>query len=79
MKVVLDTNVFISGIHWSGNSEKILYMWRDKKFELISSIPIIEEMTETLRNFRIPLSTEDISIWGKRLLKILCLLNQRKR
>ena len=24
MNVVLDTNVFVSGIHWSGASEKIL-------------------------------------------------------
>ena len=63
MKVVLDTNVFISGIHWTGASKKILHAWHNKQFELISSIPIIEKITKTLTNFKIPLSAEDILEW----------------
>ena len=69
MKIVLDTNVFVSGIHWTGDSEKILSAWRDKRFELISSIPIIEEITETLRNFKIYLSSEEISMWKNMILE----------
>lgn len=69
MRAVIDTNVFISGIHWTGDSEKILFMWRDKKFELISSIKIIEEITESLKNFKIPLSIEDIYMWEKMILE----------
>ena len=63
MKVVLDTNIFISGIHWSGSSEKILYAWFDNRFEFVCSESIIEEITETLMNFRIPLSMNDLLKW----------------
>ncbi len=63
MKAVLDTNVFISGIHWSGASEKILFAWFDNKFDLICSEPIIEEIAQVLVNFKIPLSFEDILWW----------------
>ena len=44
IRVVLDTNIFISGIFWSGDSEKILYAWGDEEFELVTSNEIIEEI-----------------------------------
>ncbi len=65
MRVVLDTNVFVSGIHWSGVSKKILYAWRTKQFLLVASFPIIEEISKTLTNFRIPLPAEDILEWER--------------
>ena len=79
MRVVLDTNVFISGIHWTGNSEKIISMFRNKTFELVSSIPIIEEITKTLRNFRIPLSEEDISNWENMILENALLVEPEEK
>ena len=79
MRVVLDTNVFISGIHWTGNSEKIIFMFRNKTFELVSSIPIIEEITKTLRNFRIPLSEEDISNWENMILENALLVEPEEK
>ena|SRR3989338_601097 len=79
MRVVLDTNVFISGIHWTGNSEKIIFMFRNKTFELVSSIPIIEEITKTLRNFRIPLSEEDISNWENMILENAMLVEPEEK
>ena len=43
MRVVLDTNVFISGIFWEGNfCSKIIDKWKNREFELVSSIEIIE-------------------------------------
>ena len=63
MKVVLYTNVFISGIHWLGDSNKVLSMWRNEKFELIISLEIIEEIITTLKNFKIVLSEEEIGYW----------------
>jgi len=69
MRVVLDTNIFVSGIHWSGDSNKILLIWRNKRFELIAPIPIIEEIIKTLEEFRIPLSKEDISSWENIILE----------
>lgn len=43
MKVVLDTNVFISGVFFSGPPSKILKGWRDGRFILVLSPEILEE------------------------------------
>jgi putative PIN family toxin of toxin-antitoxin system len=43
VKVVLDTNVFISGIFFSGPPNKILKGWRDGRFTLVLSPEILEE------------------------------------
>lgn len=43
MRIILDTNVLVSGIFWSGPPFKILELWRDKKVRLISSPEIIME------------------------------------
>ena len=63
MKAVIDTNIFISGIHWSGASEKILIEWFDNKFDLISSEEIIQEIAKTLFNFKKYMPIEDIIHW----------------
>ena len=63
MKVVLDTNIIISGIFWSGASEKGLYAWADDKFKLVISSEIIAEIFKTLMNFKITLSFNDILLW----------------
>ncbi len=43
MKVILDTNVFISGIFFSGPPFHILNAWRDGKLQLIVSTDILDE------------------------------------
>lgn len=43
IKVIIDTNVFISGIFWSGPPFKILSAWRHQKLKLIYSADILEE------------------------------------
>lgn len=43
MKVILDTNVFVSGIFFSGPPYQILDAWRDERFRLIVSFEILEE------------------------------------
>jgi putative PIN family toxin of toxin-antitoxin system len=63
MKVVLDTNVFISGIFWRGDSERVLYSWFDNDFKLIVSKEIIQEIIEVLMDFKIQLPLEDILLW----------------
>ena len=63
MNIVLDTNIFVSGIHWSGDSEKILRLWFNDEFELISSLPIIKELTRVLMSFKIPMGAEEIYRW----------------
>ena len=43
MKVILDTNVFISGVFFGGPPEKILHGWRDGRFTLVLSPEILDE------------------------------------
>lgn len=43
MKVVLDTNVFISGIFFGGPPYQILRAWRDGRIQLVLSEEILEE------------------------------------
>jgi putative PIN family toxin of toxin-antitoxin system len=43
MKVVLDTNVFISGVFFSGPPHRILKAWRDGKIQIVLSEKILEE------------------------------------
>ncbi|WP_461833924.1 putative toxin-antitoxin system toxin component, PIN family [Desulfothermus sp.] len=43
MRVVLDTNVLISGIFFSGSPSKILTYWRKGNFTTVISEPIIFE------------------------------------
>ena len=69
MRVVLDTNVFISGIHWNGSSEKIIRAWMNKDFDLVSSLPIIKELVRILMSFKVPLDLDDISWWESLILE----------
>jgi len=43
VRVVLDTNVFVSGIFFTGPPHQILEAWRDGKVQLLVSPPILEE------------------------------------
>ena len=43
MRIVLDTNVLISGIYFSGLPGKILQAWRSQKLQLAVSTEILEE------------------------------------
>ncbi|MFC1580997.1 putative toxin-antitoxin system toxin component, PIN family [Thermodesulfobacteriota bacterium] len=43
MRIVLDTNVFISGIFFSGSRYQILKAWQDGKAQLVISREILDE------------------------------------
>jgi putative PIN family toxin of toxin-antitoxin system len=43
VKVVLDTNVFVSGVFFSGLPFQILQAWRDGNIQLITSPEILDE------------------------------------
>lgn len=64
MRIVLDTNVFISGIFWEGNaSAAIIDAWRNGNFTLVSSHSILEEFVRVLRSFKIKMDEEMIEEW----------------
>ena len=43
MKVVLDTNVFVSGVFFRGVPYRILRAWRDGHWVPVFSVAILEE------------------------------------
>ena len=43
MKIVLDTNVFISGIFFGGAPSDILKLWRESKVRIVLTEQILEE------------------------------------
>ncbi|MBS3092245.1 putative toxin-antitoxin system toxin component, PIN family [Candidatus Pacearchaeota archaeon] len=64
MMAIIDTNIFVSGIFWEGNfCSQIIDEWKNKKFELVSSVEIIDEFVETLKNFKIQMPDEMIEEW----------------
>ena len=64
MRGVIDTNVFVSGIFWEGNfCSQLIEKWKSKKFELISSMEIIDELVKTLKDFKIQMSDSMIEDW----------------
>jgi len=70
MRIILDTNVFISGIFWEGNfCSQIINKWKNKNFDLIISIPILNELIKTLRNFKIQMPEEMIENWKKLIIE----------
>jgi len=48
IKIVLDTNIFISGTFWSGDSAKILRLIESREVILVTSSEIIEEYNRIL-------------------------------
>ena len=63
MNIVLDTNIFISGIFWKGDPYKILLLWKERKIQLVSSIEIIAEISRILSDFKIQLPEELKKEW----------------
>ena len=43
MKVVVDTNVIISGVFFGGMPSRVLEAWRDGEFDLVVSPEVLEE------------------------------------
>jgi putative PIN family toxin of toxin-antitoxin system len=43
MKVVVDTNVVISGVFFGGMPSRVLEAWRDGEFDLVVSPEVLEE------------------------------------
>ena len=80
MNVVIDTNVLISGIFWSGNySSQVIDAWKNRKFTLITSEEIIKELVETLRDFKIKMPEAMIQEWKNMIANNSILIRPLKR
>ena len=79
MKVVLDTNIFISGIFWTGVSNKILRLWKKNIFQLVTSKEIIEEFIKVMKDFKIRLSKDIINEWVNLILQNSILVKPKEK
>ncbi len=62
MRVILDTNVVLSGILWHGSPERIINLWLAGELTLLVSLPILEEYRDVLGRFIAP-GTDLFSKW----------------
>lgn len=72
MKIVLDTNVFISGIFFSGPPSIILQAWRDSKIQIILSEEILEEYQRVAEELSSKFPAVDID----RIIKLLTIYGE---
>jgi putative PIN family toxin of toxin-antitoxin system len=61
VKIVLDTNVFISGIFFSGPPAQILRAWKNKKLQIILSQDILDEYQRVAESLSVKYHSIDIS------------------
>jgi putative PIN family toxin of toxin-antitoxin system len=79
MKVVLDTNVFISGIFWKGSSNKVITSWKEGKFTQVTSLEIISEIIKVLKDFKIRLSDDMIREWADLIVRNSIIVKPKER
>lgn len=80
LRVVVDTNVFISGLLWGGNPGKILNLWLWGKFNLLMSPYLCFEILDVYQKFdnpsqdteklRLYLETKTIKIIPKKKVRV---------
>lgn len=79
MRAILDANIFLSGIHWSGASNKVLREWFIGSFVSVSSPQINQELFIQLRDFKIQMEIEEIEWWEDIVLeKSILVIPKRK-
>jgi putative PIN family toxin of toxin-antitoxin system len=70
MKLVLDTNIFISSFYWGGNPEKIIQRIIDGVDELYISKEILEEISSVMARPKFKTQRETIESFTKSIDKI---------
>jgi putative PIN family toxin of toxin-antitoxin system len=75
MRIVLDTNVLISGIFWKGIPYKILKLWVNGQIEIVATNKIINEYFEVLK--RIDKSGEIAKKWRELILKNVIIVKDK--
>ncbi|HET9743376.1 MAG TPA: putative toxin-antitoxin system toxin component, PIN family [Terriglobales bacterium] len=67
IKAVIDTNVLVSGIFWTGTPARILQAWSEGRFRLLLSIPILEEYARVIEE----VGRRRLAIFDTRMLYLL--------
>jgi putative PIN family toxin of toxin-antitoxin system len=69
MKVLLDTNIWISGLLWGGKPRQIIQLWQQKRILLYSSQVLLEELAATLAYPKLQRRLKKLEITAEELLK----------
>lgn len=75
MKIVLDTNVLISGIFWGGSPRKVLSLWAENKIHLLVTRKILNEYLNVLH--KIDSKGETAAKWGAFVLENSVILENK--
>ncbi|MEK7547868.1 MAG: putative toxin-antitoxin system toxin component, PIN family [Patescibacteria group bacterium] len=76
MKIVLDTNVFISGIFWNGYPHQILMLWVSNKINILVTKKILSEYFRILN--KIDCSKDITKKWGAFIIENSLLLEDKE-
>ena len=79
MKVILDTNIFISGIFWKGSSNNAITNWKEGKFTLVTSLEAVSEIIKVLKDFKIKLSDDMIQEWVDLIVRNSIIIEPREK
>ncbi len=71
MKLVIDTNVFISGVFFSGPPHQILQAWKNRRIRLVLSPEILAEYQATGEELAAKFTGVDLNPWR-------CQVNRRR-
>ena len=63
MKVVLDTNVFVSGVFFSGPPARILEAWAKGRIQPVLSVEIFDEYQRVGRILKLDYPEVDLEPW----------------
>ncbi|MFK0731163.1 MAG: putative toxin-antitoxin system toxin component, PIN family [Gloeotrichia echinulata GP01] len=76
MKVLLDTNVWISGLLWGGNPRKIIQLAEEELITLYTSLPLFQELEETLNYPKLQLRLQKLGMTASYVLSAVRRINQ---
>ena len=80
MRIVLDTNVLVSALLFSGKASELVPLWQEGRVKLLLSRPILEEYFRVLAYPKFRLSPSEIKdLLGHELLPFVQIVRPRKR
>lgn len=79
MRVVLDTNVFVSGIFWKGDSNRIINLWKERAIQLVTSMAIVEELIRVLKDFKIQMPEAMTREWIVSIVENCIMIDPKKK
>ena len=75
MKIIIDTNVFVSGIFFSGPPFKILDAWRCEKIDIVISPDILDEYQRIGRKLASKFPGVELKPWIELLMMKASIIN----